>query len=80
MLRLVCSNRGQHRPVVLLQVPAGLGATTPAAGWWRSEAARQLACKRCPRNPRVSGERMDDLLELAAGQPDRRLDLSFLDL
>jgi hypothetical protein len=76
---LVCSDRGQHRPVVLFQWPADL-ELGPAEKWWRVGAALPLACSRCPRNPRPSCEVMDALVQLAAQLPNGRLDLSLLDL
>lgn len=79
-MRFVCSDRGQHRPVTLLVLPADTSRLLPSAEWWRSQARGMLKCKRCPRNPRPSAEMIDALVQLVASRPDGRLDLSFLDL
>jgi hypothetical protein len=86
MTELVCSDRGQHRPIILLRWKG----PTPVQDWWAQRAANNwlewprqpgtLACRRCPRNPRLRAERVGALLEVASHLPDGRLDLSMLDL
>jgi hypothetical protein len=80
---LVCSDRGQHRPVVLLTWKGPV----PVRDWWhRRVGANWLNWPRrpgqlgCPRNPRPKLEQIGVLLEIASGRPNSRLDLSQLSL
>jgi hypothetical protein len=85
-VELVCSDRGQHRPVVLLRWK-GPTPVQDSWGWrigenWLDWPRRpgDLGCPFCPRDPRLRSERVAVLLEVASRLPDGRLDLSLLPL
>jgi hypothetical protein len=85
-VELVCSDRGQHRDIVLLawKGPVPVREAWPARigeNWldWPRRPG-ELRCPFCPRDPRPKPGQLPMLLEVAASRPDGRLDLSLLDL
>jgi hypothetical protein len=77
MVTLVCGHRGARRPVTVFVAPWPL----PPHYWPRGpHTTLDLNCRYCGLAPRLSDAGLRALLEVAAGQPRRRLDISRLDV
>jgi hypothetical protein len=94
MSKLICTDRGDHRRVVLLdqqpddEVDMPMWPAVKVTGRLKGTSLEAdmgsdpqwLRCRRCGRNPRLRPEKVRALLAAAAERPGEQLDLSLLRL